>query len=160
MVVEHADDLTGLVVDDRLVLLVVEGGHGEAPVVVRVHGEVDLAEVGEFWVEGVGRDFFARDVVGFGGEAPAWGCQGIILVVAAHDFDVPFSSISQCTLVKGIMSSRPFSCLTIKARWAVYPTLVQGLCKYHRTTLTPWTSIADVKMVATLLRRELGAGLL
>ena len=73
LVVEHADDLGRFVVDDRLVLLVVEGRHGEAAVVIGVHGEVDLAEVGEFWVERVWGDFLAGDVVGFGGEAPAWG---------------------------------------------------------------------------------------
>ena len=165
LVVEHADDLGGFVGHDGLVLFVVEGRDGEAAVVVGVHGEVDVAEVREVGVEGVGRDLLAGDFVGGGDEAPAWGWRvrgGVVVVVAARYMrvDIPLSSISQCTLVKGMMSSSPFSFRTIRVRWAGHRTSIQVLREYRRTRLTPWTSIADVEMIAILLRRELSAGLL
>lgn len=52
--IEHADDLTALIVDDRLRLRVPERRHGEAADVVRVRLAVQVAEPGEAvqWVVG------------------------------------------------------------------------------------------------------------
>ena len=73
-VVEHADDLTRLVVHDAFLLCVVQGGHGEAAIVVLLVLEVDLADVGKFRVDGVRGDVLAGGVlVVFGGETPACG---------------------------------------------------------------------------------------
>lgn len=72
--VKHADDFGGFVGDDCVVPFVPEGGDREAAFVGWVHGEVQVAEVGVFWVEGVR----VGEVTGDGGffvgghEAPAW----------------------------------------------------------------------------------------
>jgi hypothetical protein len=69
--VEHADDLAGLVADDRVLLGVVEGRDREAPLVVLVDVEVDVAQVREALVDGVRLDVLARLVVFGRGEPPA-----------------------------------------------------------------------------------------
>ena len=165
LVVEHADDLGGFVGHDGLVLFVVEGRDGKAAVVVRVDGEVDVAEVREVGVERVRGDLLAGDFVGGGDEAPAcnWRVRAgvvVVVVVAVRWSSVPLSSISQCTLVNGMMSSSPFSFLTIRVRWAGQPDVSLVSSESPRAKLTPWTRIADVEMVAILLRREFGAGFL
>ncbi len=43
--VEHADDLRALVVHDRRRLLVPQYGHGEPPLVLRVHAQVQVLDV-------------------------------------------------------------------------------------------------------------------
>lgn len=113
--IEHADDLARLIADDALLLLVVEGRDGEATLVVLIDGEVDVAEMGEAVMERVGSDIFARRVLLVGSsETPScW-------VSAQDSLDglprSPFSSISQCTDVNEMMSSRPLSFLTINVR--------------------------------------------
>lgn len=73
--VEHTQDLAGLVVDDLLLDLVVQGGHGEAAVVVRLGLVVEVAQVGELLVA---LDRVRDDVLAFcvgilgGWETPAW----------------------------------------------------------------------------------------
>lgn len=69
--VEHADDIGGLVADDCFLFLVVESGHSETAVVVRVDLEVDLAEVGVFWMQGVFGHVFAGAVLVIFNETPA-----------------------------------------------------------------------------------------
>lgn len=69
--VEHSDDLGGLVGDDGVLFFVPEGGDGEATGVVFVCGKVEVAEVGEVWVEGVWGGVFAWDGFVGGDEAPA-----------------------------------------------------------------------------------------
>ena len=75
--VEHANDLRRFVRDNGVRLLVPEGGDGEAPIVRRVDGEVQVAEMGVFRVEGVWVGKVARDGVLFlfGHEAPSWECE-------------------------------------------------------------------------------------
>ena len=69
--VEHADDLAGLVADDRVLLGIVERRDREAAFVVLVHVEVDVAQVREALVDGVWLDVLARLVVLGCGEPPA-----------------------------------------------------------------------------------------
>jgi len=72
--VHHADDFGGFVADDGFFLLVPEGGDREAAAVVLVDLEVELAEVGVVWVEGVFGYVLAGDLLAFFDEAPAWEC--------------------------------------------------------------------------------------
>lgn len=72
--IHHADNLTALVADDRLLHFVVQRRHREAAGVVGLDVKVDVAEVGEGVVagDGVGDGVFAREVgVVFRREAPA-----------------------------------------------------------------------------------------
>ena len=71
LTVEHANDLARLVADDGLGLGVVEGRHREAPGVVGVDGEVDVAQVREVGVDGVRPHVFAGEVLVRCHEAPA-----------------------------------------------------------------------------------------
>lgn len=90
-VVEHADDFgalqadsvasasalgvlfgqSHLVADDRLRLLVIQRRDREAALVLRVDGEVDIAQMREIRVEGVRRDVVAGEVLVGGCEAPS-----------------------------------------------------------------------------------------
>lgn len=70
--VEHADDLARFVADNLALLDVVEGWYREAAFVFGIDFEVDVAQVGEIWVDGVGRHVVARELFIFGCEPPAW----------------------------------------------------------------------------------------
>jgi hypothetical protein len=70
--VEHANDLARLIAHDLLLLDIVERRNGEATAVLRLDGEVDVAEVSEVWVMRVGGDILSRFIVRGSGEAPAW----------------------------------------------------------------------------------------
>lgn len=70
-VVEHADNFAALIADDLVGFLVVECGDCEAAFVVGVLRKVDVAEMGEVGVEGVGRYVFAGDTLVRSGETPA-----------------------------------------------------------------------------------------
>jgi len=78
--VHHADDLGGFVADDGFFLLVPERGHCEAAAVVLVDLEVELAEVGVVWVEGVFGYVLTRDILAFFDETPA--CRVSVMVVS------------------------------------------------------------------------------
>lgn len=72
--VQHPQNLTALIIDNRLRLLVVQHRHGEAPFILGVHAKVEVAQVGEALVarDRVGDDILAGGVgVLRGGEAPA-----------------------------------------------------------------------------------------
>lgn len=70
--VEHAQDVCGFVADDLVLFFVVQGRHGEAAGVVGVDLEVDLAQVGVFWVQRVFGYVFAGAVLVVFDKAPAW----------------------------------------------------------------------------------------
>ena len=77
---------------------------------------------------------------------------------------LPFSSMCQCTLVNEIKSSSPFSFRTISVRWAKgcqygLVDLVHVASGSGSSRLTPWTRIADIEVVAALLRRKFCARL-
>jgi hypothetical protein len=79
---KHAQNLTALIVDDGLRLLVVQHGHGEAPLIGRVHSKVEVPQVGEALVAGnrVRDDVLAGRVgVLGGGKAPAYKRQLVVL---------------------------------------------------------------------------------
>ena len=69
--VEHANDLAGLVADNGLLLGVVKSGNREPALVVLVHVKVDITQVSETLVNGVGLDVLAGLVVLSSGESPA-----------------------------------------------------------------------------------------
>lgn len=74
--IQHPQNLTTLVIHNRLRLLVIQHWHGEAPFILGVHAKVEVAQVGEALVAGdrVGGHILPRSVgVLGGGEAPAWG---------------------------------------------------------------------------------------
>jgi hypothetical protein len=65
-------DFGGFIVYDFMLLDVVEGGDCKTTFVVGVDGEIDVAEVGKVWVDGIGADFVAGEMVFVGGyEAPS-----------------------------------------------------------------------------------------
>lgn len=70
--VQHANYLAAFVAHDRVELLVPDYRDGVAPAVVLVGFEVELGQVFEGWVQGVGRDVFAGFIFGGGGETPAF----------------------------------------------------------------------------------------
>ena len=69
--VEHADDLARFVTDDGLLLLVVEGWHGEAALVVWVYLEVDVSEVADA-LDGIWSHVLAWQLLVVVYEAPAF----------------------------------------------------------------------------------------
>ena len=77
--VEHADDLARLVGHDPVRLPVVQRGHQEAARVVRILGEVDVAQVRVLRVQRVRPHVGAGQGgrFGGGGEAPAWASLSI-----------------------------------------------------------------------------------
>ena len=114
-VVEHADDLTGFVADDGLLLDVIEARHRESAAIVGLRREVYVAEMRELWVNGVGMNVFARQLFIRSHEAPSFALNQPNpnrMSTAA----IPFSPICQWTEVNGMISSRPFNFLTIKVR--------------------------------------------
>ena len=72
LVVEHADYLTGLVVDYGAGLGVVQSWDGEATLIIGLDREVNVADVGEFRMEWIRSDIFARERLVWSDEAPAW----------------------------------------------------------------------------------------
>ena len=70
--VEHANNIAALVAHDPFRFGVVQRRHGEAALVVRVDLEVDVAQVGESFVDGVRRHIFAGKVLVGRREAPAF----------------------------------------------------------------------------------------
>jgi hypothetical protein len=72
---KHPQDLAALIVDNGLRLDVVQHGHGEPPLVLGVHREINVAKVGEGLVarQGVRDDVLPRGISVLGrGEAPAY----------------------------------------------------------------------------------------
>lgn len=71
-VVEHANNLTTLIVDNLVLLLVIESGDCETALVIWIDGEVNVAQMRETLVEGVWRHVGARLSLGLvrGCEAP------------------------------------------------------------------------------------------
>lgn len=69
--VEHANDLAGLVADNGLLLGIVESRNSESALVVLVHVKVDIAQVGEALVDGVGLNVLAGLVVFGSGKPPS-----------------------------------------------------------------------------------------
>ena len=61
-----------LVADDQLGLLVEEDWDRESACIVRVIGEVYLADVGELWVQGIGDGVLSRELLIGSSESPAW----------------------------------------------------------------------------------------
>jgi len=114
--IEHSDDLGGLVVHNTLLLLVVQSRHREAATIVLVVLEVDLADVSVLWMYRIGLSVRTRHLLVLCGESPAWSCQLPDEVDGRRSS--PFSPICQCTEVYGMMSSRPFSLRTMSARCA------------------------------------------
>lgn len=72
--VEHANDLTALIVDDAFLNLVVQSGDSETALVVWILLEVDVAEMCVGLVERVRSDVLARELLVARCKAPAW-CQ-------------------------------------------------------------------------------------
>ena len=71
-VVEHADDLARLVVDDAFLLGVIEGWDCETAAVIFFVLKVELADVSELWMDRVRSDAVAWCIlVVFSGEAPS-----------------------------------------------------------------------------------------
>ena len=70
--VKHADDLGGFVAHDRLLLLVPEGGHREAALIVGLGAEVQIAEVCVVWMQRIWGRILAGEIFVLGREAPAW----------------------------------------------------------------------------------------
>lgn len=83
--------------------------------------------------------------------------------VGLEDEHAPFSSISQCTLEKGMMSSRPFNLRTMSARCAhgqayeTSRTQASTVSKMQCSSSVP--SPQRTEMIPPLLGRELGARL-
>lgn len=104
---QHAQDLGALVADNGLGDLVVQHGDREARGVVLVDAEVEVAQVGEALVQGVGDDVLTFGVGVFGGrEAPAYISIELLVYLgslsqdtdlAAVDKYAPFSPMCQCT---------------------------------------------------------------
>lgn len=73
--VEHPQYFTRLIADNFLLLNIVQGRNGKAAFVFRVDTKVNVPEVGEIGVDGVGANFFRFDyiLIGVGGihESPA-----------------------------------------------------------------------------------------
>lgn len=116
-VVKHSNDLARLVTDNLLLLLVVERRHCEAAFVVRLDVEVDVSQMREPFVQWVGGCVLAGLVLVFGLKAPA--CREVSMRLMVYvEGSGPFSSICQCTLVNGKISSIPFNFRTMSARWA------------------------------------------
>ena len=61
--VHHSDDLTALIVDNALLLLVVKRRHGEATFVVLVVLKVDVAEMGVAFVKRVRCSVLSRNIL-------------------------------------------------------------------------------------------------
>ena len=60
--IEHPNDLRGLIADDRLLLLVVQGRDREAAFILRVDLEVDVAEELVVGMQGIGCHIVPRNV--------------------------------------------------------------------------------------------------
>ena len=84
-----------------------------------------------------------------------------------NEHDLLLSSMCQCTLVYGMISSNPFNLRVMSVRCAIYSTSAPCLTStpfYLSLSgpdrkLTPRTSIGDIEMIAIPLRRELRARL-
>jgi len=168
---EHADDLAALVVDHGLGLLVVQDRNGEAAGEVRVGLEVDLAEVGEGFMAltRVRYDILAGYILVLGIDEPP-SCEFVSRVDGNHSFEegyyIPFGPRCQCTTEKEMMSSKPLSFRTIRAREAYIeiqrlgPTFfIPRFGSWGETY--PGTGVADVEVIPPFLRREartLGSG--
>lgn len=61
--VEHADDLTGLIADNGLLLLVPESWDGEACRVVFIRSEIDVAQMSEILVQRIWGGILARHLL-------------------------------------------------------------------------------------------------
>lgn len=126
-------EITYLIAHDPLRLLVVERRDRESSLVLRVHGEVDIAEVRKFRVHRVWGDVLAGELLVGRRESPACArgsATGLIIVFFLMDHRMsvlhePFSPICQCTHVNGIISSRPLSFRVINVRCAVIDSLNQ-----------------------------------
>lgn len=54
---------TYLIADDLVLLLVVQGGNREAPLVIRVHIEVNISKMGKILVNGIWGHIFSRQLL-------------------------------------------------------------------------------------------------
>jgi len=69
--VEHADDLARLIADDGVLLCVVKRRDRESALVVFVHVEVDITQMGEALVDWVRLNVLARLIVLGSGKSPS-----------------------------------------------------------------------------------------
>ena len=69
--VEHSNDLAGLVADDRLLFLVVKRGDCKATRVVRLNVEVDISKMREIAMQWIGGHVVAGFVFVLCGKAPS-----------------------------------------------------------------------------------------
>ena len=60
-----------LIADNLPGLLVEKNRDSESPSVIRVVGEVDLANMGKLWVQWIGDGIFTRDILIRSGKAPS-----------------------------------------------------------------------------------------
>lgn len=152
--VHHADDFGGFVADDGFFLLVPEGGDSEAAAVVLVDLEVELAEVGVVWMEGVFGYVLAGDLLAFFDEAPAWG---VLVLAVPSDLQVGLLTLFEHVPVHtgeadDVLQTfeLPHDEGSVCYRMLALVCFVFGPCRP-----TPWTRIADIKVVAILLWWEL-----
>lgn len=107
---------TYFIANDLLGLFVKKGWNSKPASIVGIVREVDLAQMGEFWVQGIWDRVLPRKVLLRGWESPSCA-RGLVLIdIQMAGLCIPCSPMCQCTEEKEIKSSRPLSFRVINVR--------------------------------------------